>query len=694
MTKPINKLIPIHQVTNNVLPETITNTKLVITLGVVLWAVFSLPSILFSQWFPLDEGVNFKIAQHFQEFFMWIISPYSGTGRYFPFYWMFNSFEFYLFGTNVAPYFFIQSIVFFIAAFLTISTLHKITGSSRSAALLLIGIYFSSPIAENLNTVGKAEPIIFLLMMCIVFAFCYTHVVKYRSIGLKTMVLSSILISILFALSIWTKETSIALFGFCVTGIISLFILNKFGKVESYTSLIKDYLYLLLALVIGFCISKVPYFIFPATLKTASYIDYAVTSDLISQNFLFYVQQQPDVIIFGVLALILLTMAGRNLFLTNNVPSQNHVRGYTFVLSLCAMAWAYYIVLLAWRWPMSYYMLLPAILFKLCVVYGLYITNAQELLIKPLRFVLYGVIALCTLYAAIYIYYISTSQITYSIVYSEALKKYVEMRGEKSSLVLESYPFYSEQVDGTWELLLVDTGTSFPVKGIADVLDPAVTSNIALLKLLNVSQPQLEENINNLPKQGDFLLVITGSKLATWSLRGVAPYFSAGSLLKTQGVYDMDLVAERQIRVPALYLHIWTKHLVAEETSIGYKLYKVIDNGPKFLWKGRYPDGWIGKEASLQVNTNYRRNIVIKFSAPNFALPNKVTIRKDGLFLKELEITDTNEKVLSVSDAVGRPTTFQFEIQNAIVPKNIKFNNDSRELGLRITLDTDTNLSR
>jgi hypothetical protein len=495
-------------------------------------------------------------------------------------------------------------------------------------------------------------------------------------------------------LSIWTKETSIALFGFCITGIVLSIILGKLRKVEAYTALVKDYLYLLLALFVGFCISKVPYVIFPETLKTASYIDYVTTPKLISQNLFFYVQQQPDVIIFGVLALILLAMVGKKLFFNSGVPDQTHAHGYIFVLSLCAMAWAYYIVLLAWRWPMSYYMLLPAVLFKLCAIYGIYITNAYVLVKKPLRFVMYGVIALSTLYATVYIYYISTSQITYSIVYREALKKYVEMRGEKSSLIMESYPFYSEQVDGTWELLLVSTGANLPIKGIADVLDPAVTSNIEILKLLNVSRLQLDENIKNLPKQGDFLLVITGSKLATWSLRGVAPYYSVDSLLKTQGVYDMDLVAERQIKVPALYLHIWTNHLVAEETSIGYKLYKAIDNGPKFLWKGRYPDGWIGKEASLQVNTNYRRPVVIKLSVPNFALPNKVTISKDGHLFKELELTDTDERVLTLSDVAERPTTFQFEVQNAIVPKNIKLNKDTRELGLRITLGTVTNMSR
>lgn len=634
------------------------------------------------------------MGKNFPTNLSWIISPYNGSGRYFPFYWIYNSFQFHWFGTTVSPYYFIQSIVFLVAALLTSATLHKITGNRRAAVLLLVAIYVSSPLAENLNTLGKAEPIAYLLITCIVFAFCNTHVMRHRSIGVTKLIISTVFISPLFALAMWTKETSVALFGFCIFGIILSIVLGKFGKVGAYLDSVKDYFYLLLALFVGLCIARAPYFIFPATLSGVSYTDYAITPKLICENLVFYVQQQPDVIIFGGLALILLITAGRRLFFTGEAPDQSTARGYIFVASLCAMGWAYYLVLLAWRWPMAYYMLLPAIVFKLCTLYGIYITNMHVLIRKPLRFVVYGLVALSTIYAFFYIYYISSSQIAYSRIYSEALQKYKNMPGEKKALIMESYPFYAEQVGGTGRLLLVDKGTNFRVKGIADVLDPAVTTNIEILKLLNVSRPQLEENINNLPKRDDYLLTITGSKLATWFLRGVTPYYNEDSLLKMQGAYDMVLVAERQIKIPALYLHIWTNHLVAEETSVGYKLYKVVDEGPKFLWRGRYPDGWIGKEASLQVNTTYHQPVVIKLSAPNFALPNKVTIRKDGHLFKELELTGPDEKVLLLNGATQKPTVYQFGVQNAVVPKNIHLNKDTRELGLRITLETVSNISR
>jgi len=358
-------------------------------------------------------------------------------------------------------------------------------------------------------------------------------------------------------------------------------------------------------------------------------------------------------------------------------------------VSLCAMAWAYYLALLIWRWPMAYYMLLPAIIFKLCAMYGIYISFEYVVLKRVFRYFANCVMAFATLYAAFYIYYITSSQIAYSRIYTDAMIKsdhYVHQDGKKHALVFESYPFYAEQT--ALQLHTVTGWHEEDAKGIADVLDPEVTSDKELLKMLHVQQDQIDLNVNNLPKHGDYLLVITGSKLATWFLRGVTPYYSKDSILKTQGAYDMELVAEHRIETPALYFHIWTHQLVGEETYIGYKLYRVLEDEPKFLWRGRFPDGWIGRKASLQVNSTYHRSVIIKLSAPNFALPNKVIINKNDHPFKVLELTDTDEKVLKLSDDAQEPSLYEFEVQNAIIPENINLNNDTRELGLRITLDT------
>ena len=655
----------------------------ILILSLTLWAVFSLPSIMLSQWFPLDLAKIFEIGKNFQNFLPGIISPYNGTGRYFPFYWLYNSFEFYLFGTNVAPYYLVQSIVFLGAALLMAVTLHKVTGSLRLAGLLLIAIYFSTPVAENLNTLGKMEIVQFFLMMCIILAFCLGHVTGQYKWGITGFLVFA---STFFILSIWTKETSIALFGFCMTGIVLSIFLGLLGKIKDFSVLTKDYLYLLLALIVSLCISKAPYVIFTSSTKTASYTNYAITPQLVRENLSFYLHQQPDVIIFGVLALVLMFSAGRKLFFNGSTTDRFKARGYILVMSLLAMAWAFYLALLVWRWPMSYYMLLPALMFKLCTMYGIYMIYLLSPARRMLRFVTYGAMALSLIYATFYIYYITSSQIAYSRIYTEALQKYVSQPGQKKTLIIESYPFYAEQITATAELLKIVTGSSFHIEGIADVLDPVVTNNVNIYKLYNITRSQIEENKKNLPKQGDYLLAITGNKLATWFLRGVTPYYNEDSLLRRQGAYNMDLVAEREITLPALYQNVQTSKFEVGETSIGYKLYRILDNEPKFSWKGRYPDGWVGKKSTLWINSNYRKPVVIRISAPGFPLPNSVRISKDGHLIKELKVTDANEIVLPLSDIVQGHAKFQFEIKKVFVPRSIMLNQDKRELGLRIEL--------
>jgi hypothetical protein len=92
----------------------------------------------------------------------------------------------------------------------------------------------------------------------------------------------------------------------------------------------------------------------------------------------------------------------------------------------------------------------------------------------------------------------------------------------------------------------------------------------------------------------------------------------------------------------------------------------VLADEPKFLWRGRYPDGWAGRSSSLKVNPSYGRPVVIRFSAPKFALPQKLTIRQDGQLFKEITITDADERVLTLGQAVNVPTLFQFDVKQQV----------------------------
>jgi hypothetical protein len=642
--------------------------------------LFSLPAIIYSRWFPLDLGGIFLIGTNLSEKLEWILSPYNGSGRYFPFYWLYNSAQVQLFGTEVSKFFLVQSVVFFALTAAICSLFYKLVARPIYVLILFVAIYLSTPVAENLYSLGKAETIAGLFLLMTVLLFAVFHL---REEVMPKM--HQIAIAVVFALALWTKETSIALLGFSTSGCILSLLLVYFRRQNADRMIAAAYFRLSIVLVLGLAISKAPYAYFSKKSSGADYLDYVISTDLVFDNVIFYVSQQPDVLAFGVLSLLVLYLAGRSILVDRHERSNRQDKCLILVISLCAMAWAYYLVLLIWRWPMGYYMLLPAIIFKLCTLYGFVMISFRKRMwtLTKLATVLVGLCSL--LYATLSFAYVASSQVAYSRLYSEAIEKYVGLTDGKVPLVIESYPFYSEQVTSTAQILEASTGRSFSINGVADVLDPAVPTPL-ILKLLNVSQSQLLENLKKLPKQGDYLLVFTGSKLATWFLRGVTPYYSKDSILKIQGAYELELKSERLIRTPSMHIHVWDGNLVFEQTYLGYKLYKVLEDQPKFLWSGRYPDGWMGSEGKLKVNSNYRNKTIVKYSAPDFTLPNKLRILRKGQLLKEINITDTNEHLSELGENSDSPVEYQFEILNTKVPKLLGLNKDKRPLGIRISL--------
>ena len=130
-----------------------------------------LPSILWSQWFPLDMGGMFEIGALFGEKFAWVISPYNGSGRYFPVYWIVNSLQFFLFKTNVFPYYVVQSLILTAAIALTCALTIWLIGKVRHIFLLAAILFLNTPLAENSSTLGKAEPLIYILIIALLVIF-------------------------------------------------------------------------------------------------------------------------------------------------------------------------------------------------------------------------------------------------------------------------------------------------------------------------------------------------------------------------------------------------------------------------------------------------------------------------------------------------------------------------------------------
>ena len=346
---------------------------------------------------------------------------------------------------------------------------------------------------------------------------------------------------------------------------------------------------------------------------------------------------------------------------------------------------------------MGYYMLFPSVIFKISFLYGIHSARILEKMRRLIYWLVVGLAGMSAVYGVFYCLYVISSQVAYSRVYTDALFRVLQDSGTDKTLLMESYPFYAEQANGTQVFLSYfakrqGSGQHIRVHGISDILDPDVTSldrpdNVEILRLLGVTKKMLEDNFKNVPKEGDYLLTLTGGELATWFLRGVAPYYSEGSVLQAQGAYDMRLVAEKRETVRAVDVNIWTGRPACEKHWIGYQLYQVM-SAPRFVWRGRYPDGWTEKKSSLTVYSSYGRPVVIKFSAPKGSLPEKVTIKKDGVFYKDYDILDTNEQTFALSGVVDKPVLFEFEVDHAFRPSEIGIGPDARSTGMLLRLDS------
>lgn len=634
--------------------------------------------------FPLDIPALLKIGAHFNEWVSWIINPNNGSGRYVPIYWLYYCFNYYLFGSNLSLYFLAQSLVFLISVFLLSYVCWFITKSKTSTFLCFVLSYLGSPIAENIGTLGKPEPLAFLFISLFLFVFFCFDKCKYNIV--MSFLIKHVSLLVLFVLAIWSKETSIVLFAFVITGASVAFFLSRAIDVDYRRDLVKNYFVLLFVLVVSFLVSKMPHFILPESITDTSYVSYEISIRLIWKNFKFYIIQQPDVFVSGVFSLWLLFCVGWKLIKKDIVFDDQKFSAYVFLVASCAMSWGYFCGLLIWRWPMQYYMLLPSVLFKFIAICTVCLFSSG--FVSSYLNAFYRVLLLfVAIYGAFSFYYVMQSQIAYSLLYSSALDKYVKLaKKEPGSLIIESYPFFAEQISGTHDLIQTYWHENFNVKGIGDIINPQTITDKDVMKLLNITPTMIDDNVKNLPKAEDYLLVFTGKKIATWFLRGVTPYFSSDSALKLDGSYDLELMADERISSKVVYFNIWSKRLDAGNSELGYKLYRVKSRQPKFVWRNHFLDGWVGRSSSLVVNSSYGKPLYIKVSIPQFNLPNGIRIFKNGALYKKVNFVNADEKVVLLSGKINDGDVYTFQVDRVVSPEELGINNDTRELGARLDL--------
>jgi hypothetical protein len=382
----------------------------------------------------LDVGGVFAKAADYPDNLAWALSPYNRGGRYFPAYWLYNFLAFGLFSTNIAAHFAVQVTLFVLALGLTSALFLRLTNRPMATAAFGFIACLGGAVAESMYTLGKAEPLAYLCIVGVLVLFQSADWMR-PSRWLPRLVAIAVLASV----AMWFKETSLVLLTFCPAAMLADLYIggHRIASIRRSTVFLR-YARTFTAIAAGIVLSKLPYLLFSGQGDSA-YLAYDIDAVLVADNLVFYMEQQPDVLFFGIAALVLCFGSAVRMKRVGALPGNRE--NLVFVIGILAMAWGYYAGLLIWRWPMGYYMLLPSIAFKFAAIYGVLLVGDQRIVgARGLR-VAYGLALASIFYGALHSLYVATSQISYSRMYTEAVSRYLAEAGPSGRLIFESFAF-------------------------------------------------------------------------------------------------------------------------------------------------------------------------------------------------------------------------------------------------------------
>ncbi|MEW6696502.1 MAG: hypothetical protein ACOY35_06815 [Bacillota bacterium] len=647
----------------------------------ICWFIFIYPSVFNSQWAFLDDPQNLYISQNLftdKDMTRAILLPNAETGRYFPIYYIVKYAVYGLVGVNPFGFYLFHSFTFLLAGLLIFWLSKSLTKENFPGILAVILCFSGSAMAENVFTLGKAEPLLLIWTLLLVFLFIKT--------GKTSPKFFCLIGTLLVSVSFWTKETTIVVFVF---GAAYLMFSYMHYKLTNDRQLIRPATYLTLTILSGYIISRIPHLFVSASSKT--YTSYPITIELVSKNLKYYLVQQPDVLLIGLIATTLFLMDFTNAY-KNKFSGHDHLK--YIIASMLLMGWAYIAGLLIWRWPMGYYYLVPSIIFNMVLGITLisYLKGTKTRRSKAVLAIILSIVVFLKIYSLSYFHYISTTQRSQDQIFMEVVNLYSTLGKPGERLLVENWEFYTEQVKSSNIFINNLYGkTDLKVEGIRDLLESREIPK-DILNLYGVQD--IPQNIKRWPQKRDLVLVLTGEKPAHWNLRGIAPVKSEDSVLQKLG-YELELLSSKEISNKGLFYDISLKKITFKDTYLGYKLYRVDKSVPSVVWQGRYSDGWVGKTAKLIINPRQYKNIHLETYT---ALPDKTTklqVYCAGQLVKEIEEI-TNQKTLfevNIPEERQKDDAVEliFLVSDVFVPKDLGLNDDTRELGLLLNISHSQN---
>jgi hypothetical protein len=684
------------------MPETLSKSKagriLWFSPILLLWAVFILPSSFHAVWGSLDDGVTLTVVQN---------GPGAcfnmNAGRIVPFYWLHSWLLYQIGGLNPAIWYAIQSFEFLIAVLLIYGAIGSISNNWPAGALAAGAALTSAPIAENAYTISKCEPRLMLFLA----AAALLAAMHLKAAAIQTSEnprhaarwFSRLALFLVLLMVVFTKESGIAVFSLGIAGMAASFVYLKQPIREKAIRYFGSVSVISLSMVVLVILLRAH----ALRITDNAYTSIHPTVSQSLANLKSYLKQSPDILMIAAACLIFGTIHLIRQKRAKEEPFDGQSRiAAIMAWSTLAVGMSYFLILLIWRMNGNYYMLPVGVCVSLSLGYFICSTKSSNPnhphrgLRWAAGFLLMAV-AVSRLFSIPYLHFAATAERGFDMLEDQAFKETLQPHSAHRRLIDIGSLYFVERPHQRDRLYRIFGAPDHSWVGARDLIRPY---SEATRKEFGVKDPSpLEKD----PPNVDDLLVAQSCRCPfDIEVRGVTPHVTPHALAdeEIRSFEGHTGLAASPRRVLGSAWTVFKPWSLKMDTLEFKSVICELKEGTlkRLVWEGRYSDGWIGREAALQIEEREKAPPgVLRFrtNAHPWAVPIRITITGETAQTIELDSTHLDRALSMDTILPSRRGKIQIAVSKTWVLQ--KYQPDSkeiRELGVQVDYEPGVPLSR